>query len=135
MRLPLGLGRIQQLLSAFCTKKRASAFALGAPAQKMMDQSWGPDAASPMTGELHLQCPKALVFFPQDELWDIIYSDSIHPHGLPEAHFIAASQIHDIEVQQGSIIPNCWFSSHQRSSKSVAVNSLPKLLGPLDRAS
>ena len=28
-----------------------------------------------------------------------MYSDSIHPHGLPEAHFIAASQIHDIEDQ------------------------------------
>jgi len=46
---------------------------------------------------LHLQ--NLWCFFPQDELWDIIYSDSIHPHGLPEAHFIAASQIHDIEVQ------------------------------------
>lgn len=37
--------------------------------------------------------------FWQDELWDIMYCDSIHPHGLPEAHFIAASQIHDIEDQ------------------------------------
>jgi hypothetical protein len=46
---------------------------------------------------LHLQ--NLWRFFPQDELWDIIYSDSIHPHGLPEAHFIAASLIHDIEVQ------------------------------------
>ena len=33
MRLPLGLGRIQQLLSAFSTKKCASAFAPGVPAR------------------------------------------------------------------------------------------------------
>lgn len=39
-----------------------------------------------------------------DELWDIIYSDSIHPHGLPEAHFIAASQIHDIEERDPYIV-------------------------------
>ena len=44
-----------------------------------------------------IQVAKAGVLFRQDELWDIMYSASVHPHGLPEAHFIAASQIHDIE--------------------------------------
>jgi len=39
-----------------------------------------------------------------DELWDIMYSDSIHPHGLPEAHFIAASQIHDIEERDPYVV-------------------------------
>ena len=62
--------------------------------------------------------PTSLVnFFPQDELWDIIYSDSIHPHGLPEAHFIAASQIHDIEAgrfsNQSIDVPNAHWLVYQ----------------------
>ena len=35
----------------------------------------------------------------EDDLWATIQDDKVHSEGLPESNFIAAAQIHDIEVR------------------------------------